>query len=178
MASRGNQHCASCTGTLLFAVLVGTCVVVLSGELAVVCVVASCFHKLTPSSTACLAHGRSLPSATVTHVGSSLDDTDDGSPSMYQRTHTHSRLTALFPRLPRWAGTRKVKPVWILLKQETVSGNGISWAVCKSAPCSRQITMPAPHHSVFFTDRMPFLSPNQQHQSTEGIKKTVNKQKT
>ena len=25
------------------------------------------------------------------------------------------------------AGTRKVKPIWILLKQETVSGSGISW---------------------------------------------------
>jgi len=34
-------------------------------------------------------------------------------------THTHTRLTALFPRLPRWAGTRKVKLIWILLKQET-----------------------------------------------------------
>ena len=40
--------------------------------------------------------------------------------------------------------------------------------LCKSAPCSRQITMPAPHHSVF-TGRMPFLLPNQQHQSTEGF---------
>jgi len=29
------------------------------------------------------------------------------------------------------------------------------------------ITMPEPHHSVF-TGRMPFLLPNQQHQSTEG----------
>ena len=28
-----------------------------------------------------------------------------------------------------------------------MSGSGISWAVCKSAPRSRQITMPAPHHS-------------------------------
>ena len=36
--------------------------------------------------------------------------------------------------------------MWILLKQETVSGSGISWAICKSAPCSRQITTPAPHH--------------------------------
>jgi len=52
-------------------------------------------------------------------------------------THTHTRLTALFPGLPGWAGTRKVKPIWILLKQETVSGSGISWAICKSAPCSR-----------------------------------------
>ena len=60
-------------------------------------------------------------------------------------SHTHSRLTALFPGLPGWAGTRKVKPIWILVKQETVSGNGISWAMCKSAPCSRQITVPAPH---------------------------------
>ena len=40
-------------------------------------------------------------------------------------------------------------------------------AICKSASCSRQITMPAPHHSVF-TGRMPFLPPNQQCQSTEG----------
>jgi len=32
-----------------------------------------------------------------------------------------------------FAGTTKVKPVWILLKQETVSGSGISWAIRKSA---------------------------------------------
>ena len=63
--------------------------------------------------------------------------------------YIHTRLTALFPGLPVWAGTRKVKSVWILLKQETVSGSGISRAVCKSAPRSRQITTPAPHHSVF-----------------------------
>ena len=86
----------------------------------------------------------------------------------HTHTHTHTRLTALCPGLPRWAGTRTVKPVWILLKQETVSGSGISWAIYKYAPRSRQITMPAPHHSVFFTGWMPFLPPNQQHQSTEG----------
>jgi len=40
--------------------------------------------------------------------------------------------------------------------------------ICKSAPRSRQITTPASHHSSFFTGRMPFLLPNQQHQSTEG----------
>ena len=82
-------------------------------------------------------------------------------------SHTHTRLTAFCPGLPRWASTRKVKPIWILLEQETVSGSGISWVVCKSAPHSRQITMPALHHSVF-TGRMPFLPPNQQRQSTEG----------
>jgi len=35
------------------------------------------------------------------------------------------------------------------------------------APCSRQITTPAPHHSIF-TGAMRFLTPNQQRQSTEG----------
>ena len=64
-------------------------------------------------------------------------------------------LTALFPGLPGWAGTRKVKPIWILLKQETVSGSGISWTICKSAPRSRQITMPAPHRSVFLQAGCP-----------------------
>jgi len=75
---------------------------------------------------------------------------------------------AFFLGLPGWAGTRKVKPIWILLKQEIVSGISISWAICKSASRSRQMTMPAPDHS-FFTGRTPFLPPNQQHQSTEGI---------
>jgi len=44
-------------------------------------------------------------------------------------------------------------------------GSGMSWAICKSAPCSRQTTTRAPHHSVF-TGRMLFLPPNQQSQST------------
>ena len=71
------------------------------------------------------------------------------------QTHTY-RLTALCLGLPGRAGTRKVKPIWILLKQETVSGSGISWAICKSAPRSRQTTMPAPHHSAFYRpDALP-----------------------
>ena len=86
----------------------------------------------------------------------------------YTHTHTHTRLTALCPGLPGWAGTRKVKPILILLKQKTVSGSGICWAICKSAPRFRQITMPVPHRSIFIIGRMPFLSPNQQCQSTEG----------
>jgi len=89
-------------------------------------------------------------------------------------THTHTRLAALCPGLPRWAGTRNVKPIWILLKQETVSGSGISWAICKSAPRSRQITMHASTPPLtFFTGRMPFLPPNQQRQSTEGSSWTL-----
>ena len=78
---------------------------------------------------------------------------------VYTHTHTHP-FNGPFPGLPKWAGTRKVKPIWILLKQETVSGSGISWAVCKSVPRSRQITTPAPHHSVFYRpDALPAAQP-------------------
>ena len=72
-------------------------------------------------------------------------------------THTHSRLTALCQELPGWASTRKVKPIWILLKRETVSG--ISWAICKSALRSRQTTTPAPHHSSFLQAGCPSCRP-------------------
>jgi len=49
--------------------------------------------------------------------------------------------------------------------------SGISWTICKqSAPCSRQITTPEPHHSIF-TGRLP---PSQQHPSTGGIDTILN----
>ena len=89
-----------------------------------------------------------------------------GASDGYTHTHKHTRvracvrLTALFPGLTGWAGTRKVKPIWILLKQETVSDSGISWDICKSAPTSRQITMPALYHSVFYRpDALPAAQP-------------------
>jgi len=42
-----------------------------------------------------------------------------------------------------------------------VSGSGISWDICKSAPPSRQITTPAHHHSVFYRpDALPAAKPN------------------
>jgi len=38
--------------------------------------------------------------------------------------------------------------------------SGISWAMFKSAPHSRQITMPAPHHAVFYRpDTLPAAQP-------------------
>jgi len=41
-----------------------------------------------------------------------------------------------------------------------VSGSGISWAICKSAPRSRQIIMLAPHHSVSYRpDALPATQP-------------------
>jgi len=73
--------------------------------------------------------------------------------------NTHPPFNDPFSGLPGWASTRKVKPIWILLKQETMSGSGISWAICKSASRSRQITMPVPHHSSFLQDECPSCRP-------------------
>jgi len=61
----------------------------------------------------------------------------------YIQTYTpvlHTRFNGPFSgttRVSQYQSTRKVKPIWISLKQETVSGIGIIWAICKSAPRSR-----------------------------------------
>jgi len=66
-------------------------------------------------------------------------------------THTHAHtFSGLFSRTTWVSQHQKGKPFWILLKQETMGGSGISWTICKSfAPHSRQITTPVPHHSIF-----------------------------
>jgi len=82
-------------------------------------------------------------------------------------THTHTHpFNGPVSRTIGVSCCQKVKPIWILLKKETVSGSGIIWAVCKSAPSSRQIATPTPT-TQFITGRVTFLSPNQQHQSTD-----------
>ena len=64
-------------------------------------------------------------------------------------THTHPFNGPFSGTSTQVSWYQKGKPIRILLKQETVSGSGISWAICKSAPRSRQITTPAPHHSAW-----------------------------
>ena len=84
-----------------------------------------------------------------------------------QREATTNKITGLTrfcgPQ-PRWGGTRNVKPIWILLKEETVSCNGISCAIyyrdddvlyTSSAPCSAQITTPATATQVFLQAGCP-----------------------
>jgi len=97
----------------------------------------------------------------------------------YQHTHTHTTVLLLFwnmsgtTRVSRYqkGKTRKVKANLDLLEQEIVSGSGISWAICKSAPHPRQ---PRQHPTTqFFTGRMPFLPPNQQYQSTHYQHRTL-----
>ena len=77
-------------------------------------------------------------------------------------TQTHTTFNGPFSRTTRVSRYQKGKtqPIWILLKQETVSGSGISWAIYKSASRSRQITTPVPHHSVFYRpDALPAAQP-------------------
>jgi len=58
----------------------------------------------------------------------------------------------------------------ILLKQETVSGSGISWDICKSAHRSRQITTPAPPLS-FLQARCPSCRPTNSVETLKALKK-------
>ena len=67
-------------------------------------------------------------------------------PIVHWRTHTRP-LNGPLSRTTRVSRYQKGKPIWIILKQETVSGSGISWAICKSAHRSRQTTTPAPHQT-------------------------------
>jgi len=53
----------------------------------------------------------------------------------------------------------KTKTNLDFLEQETVSGSGISWAICKSAPRPRQITMPAPTTHFCRLDALPAAQP-------------------
>jgi len=78
-------------------------------------------YQLTPSTTihSILFIGLSFECTVYIKLSAS------GNASGFTHTHTHP-FNGPFPWLPGWAGTRKVKPIWISLKQETVSGSGIS----------------------------------------------------
>ena len=66
-------------------------------------------------------------------------------------THTHTHpFNGPLSRTTRVSRYQKGRPIWILLKQETVSGSGISWAICKSAPRSR-------HYNHISTPPLSFL---------------------
>ena len=79
--------------------------------------------------------------------------------SLFNEKHTHIRLTALCLRIPRWSGTRKVKPIWIYwVKRERV-------AVASAGPyVSLQLAQTDNHTSI----PPLFLLPSQHRQSTEG----------
>ena len=109
----------------------------------------------------CVCLSRCVPETTLVTVPSDpLTNLRNNKPEDFPMyTHTHTRLTALCPGLPRVSWYQKGKPIWILLKQETASGSGISRAIRKSAPRSRQITTPVPQHSIFLQTGCPSCRP-------------------
>ena len=83
----------------------------------------------------------------------------------YTQQLTYTHLTALCPGLPGWAGTKKVKPIWIFTeaRDSEWQWNQLGhMQVCTSLQTDNHAT------TQFFTGQMPFLPPNQQCQSTEG----------
>ena len=57
------------------------------------------------------------------------------------------------------------------------SGSGISFAICKSAPHSRQVTTPALHHSVFYRpDALPAAQPTASTHWRHGVNRWTSKQ--
>jgi len=81
-------------------------------------------------------------------------------------THTHTTILLLFwnlsgtTRVSRYqrGKTSKVKTNLDLLEQEIVSGSGICWAICKSAPHPRQ---PRQHSTTQFFYRLDALPATQ-----------------
>ena len=62
-----------------------------------------------------------------------------------------------------WGGAKSVATRRHILKLKCTEFDfdwGPSWAICKSAPLSRQTTMPTPHHSFFYRpDALPAAQP-------------------
>jgi len=85
----------------------------------------------------------------------------------HTHTHTHTRLSALFPWLPRWAGTRNLD-FTEARDSEWQWHQLVHMQTCTSLQTDNHASIS--HHPVL-TGRMPFLPPNQQHQSIQG--KTV-----
>jgi len=64
------------------------------------------------------------------------------------------------PGEPVPEGKTKTKTSLDFLEQETVSGSGISWVTCKSAPHPKLITTPTPTTQFFYgPDAIPATQP-------------------
>jgi len=86
------------------------------------------------------AHSPSHQAASATpafSVSVSADATPQQTVSTQWNTTLHT-FNSPFSGTTRVSQHQNIKPILILRKQETASGSGISWAICKSAPRSRQ----------------------------------------
>jgi len=94
---------------------------------------------------------------------------------MYHSTNNNTRSTALCSGLPGWVGTRKIKQIRILLKQETVGGSGITWPYASMHLAPDRYPRWAPQHSVFYgSDAHPAIQLCQSTESTLYNKKGIN----
>ena len=79
---------------------------------------------------------------------------------MPRHTHTHTRLTDLFPGLPRVGRYQKGKTNLDFTEARDNKWQWHQLGICKSAPRSRWITTPAPHRSLFYRpDALPAAQP-------------------
>jgi len=79
--------------------------------------------------------------------------------------HHHNHFTALFPGPPGWAGARR--ELLDFMVQGKINGGRHTDHMAGRHSIQMNQCLPPPSAHIF-TGRMPFLSPNQQHQSTEG----------
>ena len=109
-------------------------------------------YRQLQAAFSCIMYSSSSSSSSSTHART--------------HTHTHTHLTVLYPGLPRWAGTRKVKT-----NLDFTEARDSEWQwyqlghmqVCTSLQTGNHASTPP---LSFFTGWMPFPPPNQQHQST------------
>ena len=105
----------------------------------------------------------STESSFLSTTASSATDNNTSHALMMRFTNITENYTHTHPSNGPFSGTTQVSQYQkgkTNLKQQTVRGSGISRAIRKSAPCSRQITMPTPHHSVFYRpDVLPAAQP-------------------
>ena len=74
------------------------------------------------------------------------------------QSHTH-QFNSPLSRTTRRVSRYQIGETNLDFTEARESGSGISWAICKSATRSRQITTPAPHHSVFLQAGCPSCCP-------------------
>ena len=85
------------------------------------------------------------------------------------KLHTHTRLTALFPGLPGWVGRYQKGKTNL----DFTEARDSEWQWHQLGRMQVCTLLQTDNHAStsplkFFTGQMPFLPPNQQHQSTEG----------
>jgi len=77
-----------------------------------------------------------------------------------KETHTHTHTHPFNGPLSRTTQVSQYQKGKTNLDFTEARDSGISWAICNSAPRSRQITTPAPHRSVFYRpDALPAAQP-------------------